>query len=168
MSRILLVFHSRTGTARKVAIALASENDWALGEVGRRRPGAAFPTCAVQALLHLRPAIDYDGPDPAAFDMVVLVSPVWCGTLAAPMRSFLAKFGGVLRNHAVFMVMGGHDARGAISEIDRLLGRPARATAALAQAAVDSGKQQPVIEGFARRVEAAFERGEGLLARKAA
>ena len=168
MSRILLVFHSRTGTARKVAIALASQNDWALGEVERRRSGASFLGCAVQALLHLQPAIDYDGPDPAAFDLVVLVSPVWCGTLAAPMRSFLAKFGSELRTHAVFMVMGGRDARGATAAIDRLLGRPARMTTSLRQAVVDAGRQQRAIEDFTRRVAAEFEAAEPPLVRKAA
>lgn len=168
MSRILLVFHSRTGTARKVAITLESEHDWALGEIETRRPGASFLRCAAQALLHLRPAIDYDGPDPAAFDMVVLVSPVWCGTLAAPMRSFLAKFGSELRSHAVLMVMGGRDAQGAITAIDRLLGRPARVTTALRQAAVEAGQQHGAIEDFARRVGSRFEAAAAPLARKAA
>jgi flavodoxin len=168
MSRVLLVFHSRTGTARKVAIALESENDWALGEVETRRPGAGFLRCGAQALLHLHPAIDYDGPDPAAFDLVVLVSPVWCGNLAAPMRSFLAKYGSELRSHAVFMVMGGDDAQGAITAIDRLLGRPARVTTALRQADVDTARQQPAIEDFARRVRAQFEPAEAQPARKAA
>ena len=168
MSRILLVFHSRTGTARKVAIALASRNDWALGEIVARRPGTSFLGCAAQALLHLRPAIDYDGPDPAAFDLVVLVSPVWCGNLAAPMRSFLAKFGSELRSYAVFMVMGGRDARSAITAIDRLLGRPARVATSLRQAAVDAGRQHRAIEDFTRRVGAEFELAEPPLVRKAA
>jgi len=167
MSRVLLVFHSRTGTARKVAIALASANDWALGEIESRRSGTPLIGCMAQALLRLRPAIDYDGPDPAAFDIVVLVSPVWCGTMAAPVRSFLAKFGSVIRSHAVFMVMGGHDAQGAISAIDRLFGRPARVTTALRQLAVDAGGNR-VVEEFARRVEAKLEKVDMLMARKAA
>jgi flavodoxin len=157
MSRILLVFHSRTGTARKVAIALASEHDWALGEVEARRPGAGFLRCAAQALLHWRPAISYDGPDPAAFDLVVLVSPVWCGTLAAPMRSFLATYGSELRAHAVFVVMGGQGAPGAVQAIDRLVGRPARVTTSLRQAVVQAGQQRRAIEDFARRVCSEFE-----------
>lgn len=168
MSRILLVFHSRTGTARKVAITLASEHDWALGEVETRHRGAGFLRCAVQALLHLRPGIGYDGPDPAAFDLVVLVSPVWCGTLAAPMRSFLAKYGSELRAHAVFMVMGGQGAAGAVQAIDRLVGRPARVTSALRQDVVQAGQQRRAIEDFARRVCLEFESPADVMPRKAA
>jgi flavodoxin len=168
MSRILVVFHSRTGTARKVAIALASEHDWALGEVETRHRGAGFTRCAAQAVFHWRPAIDYDGPDPAAFDLVVLVSPVWCGTLAAPMRSFLAKYGSELRAHAVFMVMGGQGAAGAVQVIDRLVGRPARMTTALRQDVVQAGQQRRAIEDFARRVCSEFESPADVMPRKAA
>jgi hypothetical protein len=159
MSRILLVFHSRTGTARKVAIGLAGEHDWALGEIEPQRPGAGFVRCALQALLRLRPAIGYDGPDPAAFDLVVLVAPVWCGTVSAPMRSFLAKYAAVLRSHAVLLVMGGRGAPGAMRAIDRMLGRSARVGTALRQDAVQAGRQHQALQAFARRVDAVFEPG---------
>lgn len=157
MSRILLVFHSRTGTARKVALDLAGKHDWALGEIEARRPAAGFLRCMAQALLHLRPPIAYDGPDPAAFDIVVLLSPVWCGTLAGPMRSFLAKYGGAIRSHAVLMVMGGSGELGAMEAIDELLGRPALATSALRQATVLANGHQQALSDFARRVSTALE-----------
>lgn len=150
MSRILVVFHSRTGTARKIALGLANAHDWAIGEIRPHRPAQPFASCLAQALLRLRPAIDYQGPDPAAFDLVVLVSPVWCGTLSGPMRSFLHHYGTRIRAHAVFMVMGGSGAPAASQAIDRILRRPARANAAQREAVVAGDGHRPALVEFAR------------------
>ena len=152
MSRTLVVFYSRTGTARKVGLALANSRDWKIGEVRTRRPGARMLTCVVQAMLRLRPAIDYQGPDPAAFDVVVLVSPVWCGTLSGPMRSFLVQHGSEIRSHAVLMVMGGSGAPAACQAVDRLLRRAAIVTGELPEAVVNSEGHDPALVAFARRL----------------
>lgn len=43
----------------------------------------------LDSLLRRRPGIRYQGPDPADFRAVVLVSPIWMYRLAGPMRSFV-------------------------------------------------------------------------------
>jgi hypothetical protein len=133
---------------------LADQREWAVGEIEtvRHRPG--YLRCIVQALLRLKPRIAYVGPDPAAFDLVVLLSPVWCGTLAAPMRSFLHQTPSLSAPFAVLSVMGGSGAAGAVREIERLLGRPARATASLLEADVAANRHHAALGQFAQRVEA--------------
>jgi hypothetical protein len=152
MPRCLVIFHSRTGTCRKVAMRLADEREWAVGEIETVRSHPSYLRCIVQALLHLRPRVAYVGPDPAAFDLVVLVSPVWCGTVAAPMRSFLARTTTLPGPCAVLSVMGGRGAAGALRAVERLIHRPACATAALLQADVAANRHHAALGRFARRV----------------
>ena len=154
MPRILVVFHSRTGTCRQVAQRLASQGPWALGEVDAPAGGQGYVRCAVQALLRLQPRVAYSGPDPAAFDLVVLVAPVWCGTLAAPMRSFVAFHRRELPACALLSVMGGRGAEGAVRAVEQILGRTLRVTAALREAEIRGNHHHQVLAGFARRVAA--------------
>lgn len=153
MSKFLVIFHSRTGTCRKVAMRLADEHAWAVGEIETERRQPGFGRCILQALLRLRPRIAYAGPDPAAFDMVVFVSPVWCGTVAAPMRSFLQQTTSLPAPFAVLSVMGGRGAPGAVRAIEQLLGRPARVTAELREADVAANRHHAALKQFAHRVE---------------
>jgi len=152
MPKILLVYHSRTGSCEKVALELRGRRGWVLGEIWpTHRVG--YWRCALQAMLRREPAITYRGPDPAVFDVVLLVAPVWCATLSAPMRSFVARHRAALRNVALVSVMGGRGAPGAVAAVEGLLAHPALASMALVQADVRSGGFRRALREFAIGLE---------------
>ncbi|MEO8656503.1 MAG: flavodoxin, partial [Ramlibacter sp.] len=104
MDTILVVCYSYTGTTRRLARLLCSHQGWPLGEIVEEHPrSGAFGTlrCVLDSLLRRHPAVRYEGPDPADFHTVVLVSPVWMYRLAGPMRSFVARHREALRHVAV-------------------------------------------------------------------
>ncbi len=141
MDPILVVFYSYTGTCRQLAQLLCEQTGWSGGEVVEANPRAG-PTgtllCVAESLLHRRPRIRYEGPDPKDFDIVVLVSPVWVYGVASPMRSFLVEYRDDLRNVAVVSAMGRRGGTGAAAQIEQLLGRePLVATAFTARAVAD-------------------------------
>lgn len=142
MSNTLVVFYSYSGTCRRVAQLLASHHGWALGEIRDVRPRSGFMgdlRCLLDSLLRRWPAIRYEGPVPADFDAVVIVSPIWAAQMAGPMRTFLAENAGQLRRVAQITVMNATSAANAVSEATRLLQRAPVLTTELLTHAIEDG-----------------------------
>ncbi|HEY8975267.1 MAG TPA: flavodoxin, partial [Burkholderiaceae bacterium] len=91
---------------------------------------------------------------PSGFEVVVMVSPVWCWRLSPPMRSFARSMHGKLGNVAVVSCMGGSGASNAVAEIERLAHRKAVATLALRQDQVEAGRHAEPLQAFADEVAA--------------
>lgn len=142
MDTILLVCYSYTGTTRRLAELLASHHGWPLGQVIDAKPrmgGWGTLRCVVESLLHRRPPIRYEGPDPGDFRTVVLLAPVWMYRLASPMRSFIAQHRQALRRVAVVCTMGSGGGSNALMEVGHLLGQAPVASAWFLQREVDDG-----------------------------
>jgi len=154
MANVLVVYHSRTGHCRTVAETLGQKRGWTLAEVVYRQGLQTYGRCARDALLRGAPEIGYTGPDPARFDVVVLVSPIWCWRLCPPMRSFLQAMNAKLGSVAVLSCMGGSGAGNAVAEVERLIRRPVVAKIALRQDEVESGRHTDALQAFADEVAA--------------
>lgn len=154
MADVLVVFHSRSGRCRLLAEALGKQRAWSVGEVAYLAGAQSYGHCAADALLRREPEIRYTGPNPARYEVVVLVTPIWCWRLCPPMRSFVRSMHGKLSRVAVLTCMGGSGAANAVREIERLVHRPAVATLALRQAEVDAGFHTDRLRGFADEVAA--------------
>jgi len=158
MRQVLAVVYSYTGTSRRVAQRLAAERGWPIGEVIDAKPRSGWLRCVLDSVFRRRPAIRYAGPDPAAFEAVVLVSPIWLEGLSAPMRTFVTEHATTLREFAVVSVMGSKGAPNAVAEISRLLGRAPLLDAAFKRNELDDDGCVERIREFARtfdRVRAA-------------
>ena len=158
MARVLIVVHSRTGHCRRLARSLAEARRWTLAEDDYLDGGADYGRCALDALLRRRPRIRYGGPNPATFDAVVLVSPVWCWRLSPPMRGFVRDMRGKLTNVGVVSCMGGSGAGNALAEVERLVGRRAIGHVAFRQSEVEAGRYVEALKAFADAVEAGAAR----------
>ncbi|HEV6967502.1 MULTISPECIES: flavodoxin [Roseateles] len=159
MSKILVVTYSFTGTGARLTELLCRSRDWASAQVVERRPRRRFVTwrCAIESFFRLRPAIVYDGPDPADFDLVVLVAPIWLQQMASPMRSFVASFRGRLRRVAVISVMGGKGGQNAPAEIGTLLDLAPLMSTTFTMREVDDGSYAPRLLAFAVAVQASVD-----------
>jgi flavodoxin-like protein len=157
MRQVLVVVYSYTGTSRRVAQRLAAERGWPIGEVIDAKPRTGWLRCVVDSVLRRRPAIRYAGPDPAPFDAVVLVSPIWVEGLSAPMRTFVTEHAAILRERefAVVSVMGSKGAPNAVAEISTLIGRPPMLHEAFKQRELDDDAVVARIGVFARALERA-------------
>ena len=159
MSKILVVTYSMTGTGARLTELLCRSRDWASAQVVERRPRKAWVTlrCAVESMLRLKPPIAYNGPDPAQFDLVVLVAPIWVYRLASPMRSFVANFGDRLRQVAVISVMGGKGGQNAASEVGGILDRAPVMSTTFTAREVDDGSYAPRLLALATALEASTD-----------
>jgi hypothetical protein len=156
MSKVLIVVFSWTGTAQRLGQQLAAAQQWTLAEIHDAKPGRTAWRCVVESLLRRRPTIEYHGPDPQAFDAVVLISPIWVGRLAAPMRSFVAQRAAALPRTAVVSVMGSRGAPAALAEISALLGHAPMLDASFTQREVEDGSCSARLQALGTAVSEAL------------
>ena len=71
--------------------------------------------------------------NPAEYDLVILASPIWAGTVSSPMRSYIMKNRSKLERTAVFLTNDSGSVEAAFSEIYDLL------------------DTKPLVEGFLQR-----------------
>lgn len=164
MENTVIVFYSRTGTTRQVAEQLAAQLGAEVHEVRdvRSRAGLAGDVrCVVDNLLQRHVAYAYDGRPLAAYDQVVLLTPIWIGRLAAPMRSFLADHGRVQGRLAVVCLMASRGAFNAIEEVARLSGKVPQPVLALLQRQVQTGEAREMLDGFVGQIAAAAQADGG-------
>nr|CCA83225.1 conserved hypothetical protein [blood disease bacterium R229] len=158
MEKILIVYYSRTGTARQVAQLLAAQSGWALAEVGDVRPRAGFwgdVRCVLENVLHVRASYRYEGPALEDFAHVIAIAPVWMGRLASPMHAFLADQLPFPARLSVVCVMAARGAFNAMEDVARLTSTLPAPVLALLQRDVASGLSQDEISGFIDQVRAA-------------
>ena len=139
--RILIACSSRSGNTRKVAEALAGalvargaeatveeivdlkRRTGFLGSLGAGKD-AMFKTPTGMAALRA---------DPAAFDLVVVGTPVWAWTAAPAALACCRALAGRVKKAAFFCTMGGSGARGAFAAMNRAANEEPVATLALTE-----------------------------------
>lgn len=156
MNNVLIVMYSRTGTSQRVAASLSRLQRWPLGQIRDtddrpERPRGVW-RCLVDSWRRREPPIQYDGPPPADFDIVVTIFPIWANRMASPMRSFLSENRPHLRQLAVVSVMRGSGARHAVAEATQLTNRRPLAHLAVTRRDLASGGAEAMLASFSARV----------------
>ncbi|WOB10638.1 flavodoxin [Piscinibacter gummiphilus] len=155
MRKVLVVTYSNTGTSLQVAKRLCALQGWTLGEIEEtrsRRGVLGTWRCVLDSLLRRHPTIDYFGPLPARFGMVVLVAPIWMYRLAGPMRSFVARYKAQLQNFAVISLMGSRGAPNAVAEIGEITGHSPVLSTAFTAREVEDGSYSLRLRAFAQAI----------------
>jgi menaquinone-dependent protoporphyrinogen IX oxidase len=156
--KTLVVFFSRSGRTRKAAQALAGllgADCEELVERGVERGGVTGYLRSGRDALQKRPAeLEPLKHEAAAYDLVVLGSPVWAFTLCPAVRTYLAAQAGSIRKAAFLSTHGGGGPAKSYKEAETLLGRPLVATLALRDKAVDAGEADPELAAFAKTLMA--------------
>ena len=144
---ILIVYYSRTGVTRKAgqgirdAFQAAGVADVEVVEIAdaKKRSGViAFARSCIDAMLGRVTTIEVADVDVAAYDLVVIGTPVWAGKSAPAATAFCRQYCGGARKIAFFCTMGASGDKGAFQTLERACGRPAAATLSLIDKAVKS------------------------------
>jgi len=139
MKKTLIVFHSRTGHTKRVAQALAQRLDADLDEIRIVQPlegWLGYMMCAIESLAELTPALRPTRHDPAAYELVVVGTPVWFWNVSSPVRSWLNTHR-LTKRIAFFCTMGGSGSGRAFATMKALAGREPVATLALLEREVE-------------------------------
>jgi len=105
MPGILVTYYSRTGITARVAEDLAARLAADIEPVHdeRQRQGVlGFLIAGKEATLKSMPAIAPAVHDPGGYGLVVIGTPVWAGTMASPVRTWLTRYGAQIQRAALF------------------------------------------------------------------
>jgi hypothetical protein len=155
MNRVLVVCYSRGGTTRQVAEQLASSLGAELDEieeVGSRAGGLGYLRSAFEAVARGIPAIRTQ-KNPRDYDLVVIGTPVWAGTMSSPVRAYLLRHHGRLPRVALFAVMAGRGAESTLREMQHACGVDDAPTFFTTQHQVDKGVVAEAVRDFAVRLQ---------------
>jgi len=148
-SPTLVVYYSRSGVTKDLALALATKHECDLEEIVdvEERNGFRGYWRSVAEARQLAPsAIIPSQRDPATYDLVVIGTPVWCWSVSPPVRAYLLSNRFSLPDVAFFCTMTIGGAAATFREMQRLCGKVPRAVVA-------ATKRDAVRRGFADRLE---------------
>ncbi|MFN0217843.1 MAG: flavodoxin family protein [Hyphomicrobium sp.] len=141
-SKILVVFYSRSGTTRKIAQALAKAMRCDLEEISEPKSRAGFfgyTRSLLEALLRRPAVIAAKKRDVAAYDLVIVGTPVWGSSLSSPARAYLMATAPQLPDVAFFCCFGGSGSESTFAQMTAVTGKKPRACCAITQGEVQAG-----------------------------
>jgi len=123
MPKALVVFYSKSGTTKKLAEELAkclkADIDGIIDKKSRSGP-IGFLTAGRDAMKKKETEIEYK-LNPEKYDLVVIGTPVWGGSLTPAVRTYLKKH--KLKKAAFFCTCGGAQDK-TFAEMEKLAGKP--------------------------------------------
>ncbi len=152
----LVVYYSRTGNTEMVAEALADmvscpvekirDTEKRSGLFGWLRSGRQAmrgETTELQPLKHA----------PDGYDLVMVGTPVWGGTMSTPVKSFLEKHRDDLSTVAFFCTAGGDETAGVFADMAECCGRQPVATLGVSRKMIKQQRWRSAAERFAGEVQ---------------
>ncbi len=144
------MYYSRTGNTRRVAHALTEAMPCELEEIAdnRDRGGLfAYLRSGFEAWFGKPVLLRESRFDPADFDLVIVGTPIWNSSVSSPVRSYLARHRGRIREVAFFITCGGSGIARVTRQLQELTGRPPRAVLTLRER--ELGEVRRRVETFA-------------------
>ncbi|MFA6134511.1 MAG: flavodoxin [Phycisphaerae bacterium] len=149
--KTLVVYYSRSGITRTVAQAIAAALGADLEEIidTKDRSGALGYLAAGRDAMKRKPA-DIQPPqkDPAAYDRVILGTPVWAFTMTPAIRAYVERFRGGLKRVAFFCTQGGSGDQRTFAHLAELTGLQAEATLTVLEKEVKAGTHAAKVSEF--------------------
>jgi hypothetical protein len=158
MSRILVVYYSRTGTVREVARRLATQLGADIDEISDPTPRAGvlgFIRSAFEARRRRIAPIAPSDRNPADYDLVVIGTPVWGASMSSPVRAYLQRHHGAIRAAAFFCTCGSTGSPRVFAQLEDLSGLEPAARMVLRQDDVGTVTANLTIDRFADEITAA-------------
>lgn len=150
-SNILVIYYSRSGTTAELADAIArplGADVERIQDTQKREGFLGFLRSLRDTFRRGSSPIRPLSVDPAAYDLVIIGTPDWGQSVAAPMRTFLAAQKGRLRRVAFFLTDGAADHARVFQTMMELSGAKPVATLAIPHADVVNDRFQEKVDAF--------------------
>lgn len=155
MSKILVVYYSRTGRTKKVAEAIASKIGADIEEIVDTTPRKglrAIFRSTLDGLFGRTTDIREPVKDPYDYDLVVIGTPIWAGSVCAPVRDYFTWNDGSIRNAAFFLTHGSVGEDRVFHQMEVLSGAKPVEVLALHRLDLWRNRGQAKIDAFAERL----------------
>ncbi len=156
--RTLVVYYSRTGVtravAKRIAEALSADVEELIDTKNRKGP-LGFLLAGKDAALQKHVPIEPPQTNPAEYDLVVIGTPVWAGTVSTAVRAYLTGPGRDIRRAAWFCTTAKSGIPAALKTMQALLGREPLATAGFFQKDVKRNEHIAALDAFLSKLREA-------------
>ncbi|MCK5773606.1 MAG: hypothetical protein KAH57_07430 [Thermoplasmata archaeon] len=155
--RTLVVYYSRSGNTRKAAAKLRDALSCDILEIddGVKRNGIiGYFRCAVHAIKKKAFPLEPMDKDPSGYDMVVLCTPIWAGTMSTPIRSFVSRFKHQIKRHSIVCAQGSVKEQKIFAPMKEIMGREADARIWISDRWWKDGSADGRITEFASEIKA--------------
>jgi flavodoxin len=149
--KALVVFYSRTGATREVAEALAESlncDSEELIDTKKRSGPLGYVSAGKDAKAKKLTKLTDIKRDPALYDLVILGTPIWAGTLSSAIRTYIANNKSKFKRVAFFCTHGGSESQQLFAEMEALCERRPVSILALQEKEVKTGTYQGKIRPF--------------------
>lgn len=153
----LVVYFSRSGHTRQVAKEIAQQCGADLEEIREpdAREGAwGYWRSGWQVLTRAEPPVLPMVRDPAAYDTVVIGTPIWISHPAPPVRTWVKRNAPRFKQVAFFCTEGGSGDRNAFAELSELCGKKPVATLAVTEKQLPADQHTQGLNQFATELAA--------------
>ncbi len=150
-SKTLVVYYSRTGTTQLVARSIGQRlmaDVEPLRDTVHREGLWGFMRSLKDAIKKTGTTLEPLSVDPTAYDLVIIGTPDWGKSIAAPARTFLQEHRGRLHNVAFFLTNGTADHAAIFREMALLVGREPLATLGIPRTEVEAGRYEGEVQVF--------------------
>ena len=154
--RILIVYYSRTGITKKVATEMSGLLGADIEEIIdlKNRSGMiVYLTGGRDAMRGYLTDIEPIKRSPAEFDMVILGSPVWGGTIAPALRTYIENNKDKIKSAAFFCTLGGKNPANTFNAMQTVSGKEPVATLWLSARDVKKDNHKEELKRFVREIE---------------
>jgi len=154
----LVLYHSRTGTTAKIALALQAALGAEVAQITCPRYQSGwlrYLLAGYDSVKGRLPAIEV--PDIAFddYDLVILGAPIWTSYPSLPLRSFLAQRPQLPGHTALLLTCGGHSpSEKAVDFVNDLLPVPLVTSLTIAQEDVVEGRYSNAVDAFVAELKA--------------
>ena len=152
----LVAYYSRTGITRALAEALAERLGGDLEEIvdtKSRKGPLGFIVAGKDAVRKNLTEIEPVRKNPADYDLMVVGTPVWAGTMASAVRTYLTRHGRHMQKVAFFCTQGGSKPGHTFADMEALCGRPPLDTLSLRTKTVKRGDFGGSADDFCDRLK---------------
>ncbi len=156
--KILIVYYSRTGNTKRVALDLASKLNADIEEIVDKKSRKGFFGYLFggrDAARKFRTEIAAPANDPAHYDITIVGTPVWAWGMTPAVRTYIERFKDRFGTVAYFVTSGGTNAQKTVTGMERLSGKTAIAYAGFVQKELKDGAlYEAKLTGFADELTA--------------
>jgi len=156
--KTLVVYYSRTGTTRKLAETLAGALGADIEEIRERkdrRGPLGFLAALFGSFRRAASPIEPIDRDLRQYELVVVGTPVWAGSMAGPVRTFFRRHGGEIARAGLFCTMAGAKPGQALDHMAAACARRPAATLALREKLVKAGTGGDEVAAFVAALRSA-------------
>lgn len=121
--KTLVVYYSKTGTTKRVAQSVAEKSASDFDEIQYDEAAKSIKS----------------RHNPADYERVILLSPVWALSLAEPMKLYLAKYKSGIKKYNLIVTCGSMGHRGCVKNCKSIIGIPPEKSMKIKSKAVKEG-----------------------------